>query len=176
PGAHAGERLGVVHFPNSGARAAQQPFLRGLALLHNFEYDDARAAFRAAEQIDSGFAMAYWGEALTFAQLLWGLDYADSARATLIKLGPTKAARLARAGSVRERLYGEAVEALFEAHDLPTRVRGYIAALRAVTRAYPNDLDARALLAMSLLLDESGTLAEQQSRTEESIRLAQSVF
>ena len=70
-GAHGGERLGVVHFPNSGARAAQQPFLRGLALLHNFEYDDARTAFRAAEQADSGFAMAYWGEALTFAQLLW---------------------------------------------------------------------------------------------------------
>ena len=97
-GAHAGERLGVVDFPNSGAPAAQQPFLRGLALLHSFEYDDARAAFRAAERADSGFAMAYWGEALTFAQLLWGLDYADSARAALAKLGPTQDARLARAG------------------------------------------------------------------------------
>src|SRR6185436_9452105 len=63
PGAHTGERLGVVSFPNSGARAAQQPFIRGLALLHSFEYDDARATLRAAEQADSSFAMAYWGEA-----------------------------------------------------------------------------------------------------------------
>ncbi|HEX7979079.1 MAG TPA: tetratricopeptide repeat protein, partial [Gemmatimonadaceae bacterium] len=154
----------------------QQPFLHGLALLHNFEYDDSRAAFRAAERADSGFAMAYWGEALTHAQLLWGLDYADSARAALAKLGPSKELRLARAGSPRERLYGAAVEALFEKSDLPTRVRGYIAGLRALTKAYPKDLEARALLAVSLLLDESGTPAEQQARTEESIRLAQSVF
>jgi tetratricopeptide (TPR) repeat protein len=176
PGAHSGERLGVVSFPNSGARAAQQPFLRGLALLHNFEYDDARTDFRAAEQADPNFAMAYWGEALTFAQLLWGLDYADSARAALAKLGPTKEARLAKAGSARERRYGAAIEALFEQNDLPIRVTGYITGLRALTRAYPGDLDARALLAVSLLLDESGTPAEQQARTEESIRLAQSVF
>ena len=176
PGAHAGERLGVVSFPNSGARAAQQPFLRGLALLHNFEYDDARAAFRAAERADAGFAMAYWGEALTFAQLLWELDYADSARAALAKLGPTKEARLARARSARERRYGAAIESLFEPSDLPTRVKGYVAGLRTLTKAYPNDLEARALLAVSLLLDESGTPAEQQGRTEESIRLAQSVF
>jgi hypothetical protein len=97
PGAHAGERLGTVSFPNSGAAAAQRPFLRGLALLHSFEYDDARVAFRDAAKADRGFAMAYWGEALTFAQLLWGLDYADSARATLARLGATREARLARA-------------------------------------------------------------------------------
>src|SRR5215218_3715405 len=47
PGSHAGERLGTVRFPNSGS-AAQRPFLRGLALLHSFEYDDARTSFRAA--------------------------------------------------------------------------------------------------------------------------------
>ena len=175
-GAHGGERQGVVHFPNSGARAAQQPFLHGVALLHNFEYDDARAAFRDAERADSGFAMAYWGEALTFAQLLWGLDYADSARATLAKLGPTKEQRLARAGSPRERLYGAAVEALFEASDLPTRTHAYSTGLRALTKAYPSDLEARALLAVSLLFDRSGTPAEEQARTEESIRLARSVL
>jgi hypothetical protein len=146
-GAHAGEHLGVVSFPNSGARVAQRPFLRGLALLHNFEYDDARSAFRAAERADSGFAMAYWGEALTFAQLLLGLDYADSARTALTKLGPTTEARLAKAGSARERQYGAAVEALFAPSDLPTRVRGCIAGLRTLTSAYPHDLEARALLA-----------------------------
>jgi hypothetical protein len=58
PGAHAGERLGTVSFPNAGASAAQRPFLRGLALLHSFEYDDARAAFRDAAKVDPGFAMA----------------------------------------------------------------------------------------------------------------------
>ena len=33
--------VGEVHFANSGAPAAQQPFLDGLAQLHNFEYPAA---------------------------------------------------------------------------------------------------------------------------------------
>ncbi|MCI0658017.1 MAG: hypothetical protein L0170_13270, partial [Acidobacteria bacterium] len=57
--------LGSVSFPNSGARGAQRAFLRGLALLHSFEYDDGADAFREAQRLDSTFAMAYWGEALT---------------------------------------------------------------------------------------------------------------
>ena len=44
--------LGRISFPNSGAPAAQAPFVRGVLLLHSFEYDDAIAAFREAERID----------------------------------------------------------------------------------------------------------------------------
>ena len=176
PGAHAGERLGTVSFPNSGAPAAQQPFLRGLALLHSFEYDDARTAFREAQRADSGFAMAYWGEALTFAQLLWGLDYADSARVSLARLGPTRDARLARATTERERRYGAAIEALFDTTDQKARVRGYLAGLRALTAAHPKDLEARALLAIALLMAEPDSPAEAKRLTEESIALAQSIF
>ena len=176
PGAHAGERLGTVSFPNSGAPAAQRPFLRGLALLHSFEYDDARTAFREAQRADPGFAMAYWGDALTYAQLLWGIDYADSARAALAKLGPTREARLARARTARERLYGAAIEALFDTTSAESRVSGYVAGLRALARAHPTDLEARAFLAVALLMDDSGTPVEQKTRTEEAITLAQSIF
>jgi tetratricopeptide (TPR) repeat protein len=171
-----GERIGTVSFANSGSPAAQRPFLRGLALLHSFEYDDARAAFRDAERADPGFAMAYWGEALTFAQLLWGLDYADSARAALLRLAPTRDARLARAKTARERLYGAAVEALFDTTSLESRVSGFVAGMRMVAAAYPSDLDARAFLAVSLLMVEGGSAAEEAARTEEAIELAQSVF
>jgi tetratricopeptide (TPR) repeat protein len=178
PGAHASEsqRLGTVSFPNSGAPTAQRPFLRGLALLHSFEYDDARDAFREAQRADSGFAMAYWGEALTFAQLLWGLDYADSARAALAHLAPTREARLARARTERERRYGAAVETLFDTTSAASRVRGYVAGLRALTAAHPNDLEARALLAVALLMQDDGTPTEGTARTEEAITLAQSIF
>jgi tetratricopeptide (TPR) repeat protein len=176
PGAHTGERLGTVSFPNAGSAAAQRPFLRGLALLHSFEYDDARAAFREAAKADPGFAMAYWGEALTFAQLLWGLDYADSAHATLARLGPAREARLARAGTERERLYGAAVEALFDTTDQKVRVKGYVTGLRSLTAAHPNDLEARSLLAVALLIDDGGTREQRKALTEESIALAQSVF
>ena len=37
--------LGVVAFANSGAPAAQEPFLRGLALLHSFEDHEAAEGF-----------------------------------------------------------------------------------------------------------------------------------
>ena len=58
--------LGVLDFPNSGADDAQDAFERGVKLLHSFEFDDARAAFIEAQEKDAGFAMAIWGEAMTF--------------------------------------------------------------------------------------------------------------
>ena len=46
--------LGSVSFPTSGAPRAQAPFLRGLALLHSFEYADAAEAFREAQGEERG--------------------------------------------------------------------------------------------------------------------------
>src|SRR5438067_8757042 len=94
---HGAPRLGTVVFPNSGARAAQAPFLRGVALLHSFEYEDAADAFHAAERADPGFALAYWLEALTYSHVLWGEDDPAAARHALARLAPVPAARLARA-------------------------------------------------------------------------------
>ena len=74
---------GRISFPTSGAAAAQAPFIRGVLLLHSFEYDDAIAAFREAQKADPGFAMAYWGEALCYNQPLWYNENLDKARAVL---------------------------------------------------------------------------------------------
>ncbi len=103
-------KLGLVTFANSGRQAAQEPFLRGLALLHSFEYEEAAAGFRDAQQADPGFAMAFWGEALTYSHLLWGEDDPVAARAALARLAPTAAERLAKAGTARERAFGTAIE------------------------------------------------------------------
>ena len=56
------QRLGNLSFPNSGASDAQSAFLRGVGSLHSFEFDQARIAFEEAQEIDPGFALAYWGE------------------------------------------------------------------------------------------------------------------
>ncbi len=58
--------LGTIDFPTSGSAAAQPHFIKGVLLMHSFEYDDAREAFVEAQKADPGFAMAYWGEAMTF--------------------------------------------------------------------------------------------------------------
>ncbi|HEY6064959.1 MAG TPA: hypothetical protein VIY96_02320, partial [Thermoanaerobaculia bacterium] len=63
--------LGRIDFPTSGSPAAQERFVRGVLLLHSFEYDDAAEEFRAAQKADPGFAMAYWGEAMTKNHPLW---------------------------------------------------------------------------------------------------------
>ena len=44
--------VGEVTFANSGKPEAQAAFLRGLGLLHNFEYPRAATAFQEAQAID----------------------------------------------------------------------------------------------------------------------------
>jgi tetratricopeptide (TPR) repeat protein len=143
--------LGTTHFPNSGAPRAQREFLSGLLLLHSFEYQAARRAFQAAERIDPGFAMAYWGEALTYNQTLWGEQDRDAARAALAKLAATPEERAAKAGTARERGYLASVEQLYGDGDKTQRDANFSAALGVLGRTYPNDLDARAFYALSIL-------------------------
>jgi tetratricopeptide (TPR) repeat protein len=143
--------LGATHFPNSGAPGAQRDFLSGLLLLHSFEYQAARRAFQAAERTDPSFAMAYWGEALTYNQTLWGEQDLDAARAALAKLAATPEQRAAKAGTARERGYFASVEQLFGSGDKTQRDANFSAELGALARTYRNDLDARAFYALSLL-------------------------
>src|SRR5262249_7647869 len=63
--------LGEVAFANAGPAAAQADFLRGLAELHNFEYEEAAEYFQKAQKIAPDFAMAYWGEAMTQSHPVW---------------------------------------------------------------------------------------------------------
>ncbi len=179
PGTSKAATLGQVAFANSGSAAAQEPFLRGLALLHSFEYEEAAEAFRTAAQADSRFAMAYWGEALTYSHLLWGEDDPAAARAALNRLAPTRAARLARAGTPRERRYGAAVEALFAEADLPARTRAFADSMRQVVASYPDDVDAAAFAALALMFVEYVGELPPDRRTAaraEAIRLAERVF
>ena len=51
PAVLAQQDFGDVAFVSSGPAAAQADFLHGLAQLHNFEYGDAAAHFRTAQQL-----------------------------------------------------------------------------------------------------------------------------
>ena len=147
---HAGG-YGEVHFANSGAPAAQAEFLDGLALLHDFEYAHAAGAFRQAEAADPGFAMAYWGEAMTFNHPIWMQQDADAARAALAKLAPTPAERRAKAPTEREKGYLDAVEILYGEGSKPERDFRYEAAMATLHERYPDDVDAAAFYGLSIL-------------------------
>src|SRR5262245_14546905 len=144
-------RLGTVTFPNSGSPKAQADFLRGVAWLHSFGYEDAIDAFRAAQKIDPGFALAYWGEALAFSQPLWMFEEPDKARAALAKLGPTAEARLAKAPTAREKGFLTAVEALWGASNTAARAAAYAEAMAKVAADNPIDDEAQSFYALALL-------------------------
>src|SRR6185295_1416967 len=143
--------VGEVSFANSGAPAAQEPFLRGLALLHNFEYPDAAVAFRKAQEVDPSFAMAYWGEALTYTHPVWFQQNAEAARAALQRLGATPAERVAKAGTEREKDYLRTLDVLYGEGEKNDRDVRYAEAMRVLHEKYPDDVDATAFYALSLL-------------------------
>jgi len=86
-------KYGEVAFANSGAASAQPAFLRGLALLHNFQYTEATDAFREAQRLDPSFAMAYWGEAMTYNHGVWREQDSVAARAVIARVRVGDAAR-----------------------------------------------------------------------------------
>ena len=143
--------LGRISFSNSGAPTAQAPFIRGVLLLHSFEYDDAIEAFRQAQRSDPAFALAYWGEALAYSQPLWYNESVDKARLALAKLAPTRVARQAKAPTAREKAYLDAVERLFADGVRPVRAAAYADAMSALSRQFPDDDEAAAFYALALL-------------------------
>jgi hypothetical protein len=149
----AGERVvqGSVSLPNSGAATAQDAFLYGLAQLHNFQFDDAAAAFREAQQIDTGFAMAYWGEAMTYNHPLWAQQDRGAALAVLHRLGDTAEARQASAPTQREKDYLNAIEILYGEGDKHRRDNAYSAELGRLHEKYPDDQELAAFYALSIL-------------------------
>ena len=143
--------VGEVRFPNSGKPEAQKAFLYGLAQLHNFEYDDAASAFVTAETIDPKFAMAFWGEAMTRNHPIWFEQDRDAAAKALKKLADTPQARLALAGTPREKSYLQAVEILFGEGTKEDRDVKYAEAMRVLAQTYPDDENAQTFFALALM-------------------------
>lgn len=145
------QELGTISFPTSGATAAQPDFVRGVLFLHSFEYASAAEAFRRAQALDPKFAMAYWGEALTYTHQVWNQQDVGKARAVLQRLAPTRDARLAAAPTPRERAYLSAVESLYGEGSKASRDTLYANAMEQVSREWPNDDEAALLYATALL-------------------------
>lgn len=168
--------LGTIVFPNSGNAAAQPAFLKGVALLHSFEYDQAADAFRQAQAADPSLALAYWGEALTYSHVVWRTEDLKASHAVLERLGATPEARLAKANTSRERAFGAAVEAFYMKGSLPTRVSAYADAMRRHAASAPGDQEAAAFASHALMM--AGYMTNGAARDtlfREAITLAQRV-
>jgi tetratricopeptide (TPR) repeat protein len=146
------QTLGVVNFPNSGAKAAQPSFIEGVKELYSFQFDEAALAFQKAEQIDPKFAMAYWGEAMSHNHPLWAEVDVDKAKQALEKLGPTRDARVAKAATPKEKAYLSAVDVLFYTPgDKLARDNAYSKAMAGMYQQWASDNEVATLYALSLL-------------------------
>ncbi|HMU62431.1 MAG TPA: hypothetical protein PKA66_11660 [Gemmatimonadales bacterium] len=145
-------RLGTIDFPTSGEPAAQAAFIRGVLYLHSFEYASAAQAFREAQRLQPGFAMAYWGEAMTLNHPVWNQQDSVAGRAVLARLAPTPEARQRTAPTARERGYLTAVEQLYgDGGTKPGRDTLYAAAMERLAEEFPADAEAQAFYALALL-------------------------
>lgn len=162
------ERLGTVRFPVSCAAPSQAPFDRGVALLHDFWYEEARAQFQRLANSDPRCAMAHWGVAMSFFHQIWGRPDGET-----MKLGWTemRKAKSLGAGTARERAYIAALAGFYRprAKSYPARVAAYSAAMARVYAEYSHDVDAGAFYALSLLAakasDDTSVAQERQAMT-----------
>ena len=170
--------LGTIEFPTSArSPEAQELFIHGTALMHSFMWEDAAELFQEAQRLEPDFAMAYWGEAMSHSEghhFPAGQDL-PAARQVLGRLGSTRAERAAKAPTEREKAYLNAVEVLYGAGDAQERALAYSAAMGQIYSDYPDDLEAAAFYALSLM--------RTVTRGEDSIRqdmragsIAQAVF
>ena len=143
--------LGEISFPTSGKAEAQKSFIEGVLLLHSFEYGRARRAFLEASRIDPSFALAYWGEAMTYDHPIWPENDRAGGLAALSKLGASPAERRERAKTPREKMFLDAVERLYGEGDGAERAKAYAEAMGELTKQFPDDLEAKAFYSLALL-------------------------
>jgi tetratricopeptide (TPR) repeat protein len=146
------QELGSISFPTSGAPAAQPKFIEGVKDLHSFEFDEAAEAFRQAQQIDPNFALAYWGEAMSYNHPLWAQLDLPAAKKALERLAPALEGRIAKAHTEKEKAWLEAVNELFYAPgDKLARDNAYSDAMARSYARWPDDNEISIFYALSLL-------------------------
>jgi tetratricopeptide (TPR) repeat protein len=170
---------GTVDFKVSGAPEMRSEFIRGVALLHSFFYEEARRIFTSVAEQDPNCAMAQWGIAMTWWHPIWTPPTSDEMRAG--KAAIEKAMAM-KAGTDLERGFITALNSYYNTPDSPTaglvgqschgpvgapdRVVAYEKAMRRLSEKYPDDFEAQtfyafAILALGYATPTDTTLAKQ---------------
>src|SRR5437764_471409 len=146
-------QLGTVHFPISCAPDVQESFEKGVALLHSFWYEESEKTFQDVEKQDPKCAMAYWGEAMSTWHQLWDRPDAKAVKkqSALLKRGEKIGAKTEREGD-----YIAALKSFYSNGKVEhqKRAEAYSLAMERVYQKYPDDHEAAAFYALSLLASE----------------------
>jgi len=145
------EQLGRVLFKTSCSPEAQKQFERALAMLHSFFFPETIKTFSAIPETDPSCAIAYWGIAISqrpnplvppfdAATLKRGLDAIEKGEAIGAK-------------TERERAWLAALKEFYknyDAVDQDTRTKNYEQAMEALSKKYPDDVEAKIFWALAL--------------------------
>lgn len=127
---------------------AREHFLLGTAFLHAFMYDLAIQQFQAAQKLDPGFAMSYWGEAMSYKHPIWNFEDTAAARNVLSRFNQYRDNRQLTDKEIR---YMNAVKTLFAGKSMHDRDLAYISDLKQMYSQYPDDPDIGSFYSLSLL-------------------------
>jgi tetratricopeptide (TPR) repeat protein len=145
------EKLGRVLFKTSCSPEAQKQFERALAMLHSFFFPETIKTFSAIPETDPSCAIAYWGIAISqrpnplvgpfdAATLKRGLDAIEKGEAIGAK-------------TQRERDWLAALKEFYKDYDKvdqDTRTQNYAKAMEALSKKYPDDVEAKIFWALAL--------------------------
>jgi hypothetical protein len=155
------EEVGSVHFLTSCSKAAQPGFNQAVALLHSFQYEQARQAFNEVAALDPSCAMAQWGVAMSHYHGLWKNGDTGAGRLALRKAQQIAASNPGTTS--REKAYIDALAEVYaeDAKDTTAYDRGKAATahdqaferkMGDLQAAYPDDTEAAIFHAITLYI------------------------
>ncbi len=138
--AHSMDGMGKVHFPATTTKPEAQAFIdQGVAQLHSFYYYESERSFRQAALLDPDCAMAYWGMAMSNVnndrRAKGFVKEAPQARRQALRNERPTTSRPSRPSTRR-------------GNDSKTRKKNHLLGLETVVQEFPDDINARAWLAM----------------------------
>src|SRR5256712_1433390 len=145
------EGFGKVLFKTSCTPQAQKEFERALAQLHSFDFPDTVKSFAAIPQTDPGCAISYWGLAVATRPnpLVGPWDAATLERGLdAVEKGEARGAK-----PQRERDWLAGLKEFYKDYgrvDQDTRTKNYEAAMAALGKKYPDDVEAKIFHALAL--------------------------
>lgn len=169
------DQLGKVDFPTSCSSKVQPAIEKGVALLHSFQYQQAKQVFTEAATQEPACAMAEWGEAMSLYHQLWdfpgdetlaeGRRYTDQAQ---------KSSQL----TSRERAYLAATAAFYQDNsklDHSARWRAYLAAMEKLHQNFPGDAEGGEFYALSLISDPADA-GDDTANREKAVAILDRLF
>ena len=144
------ERLGTVSFSTSCVTSQRVAINRGIALVHDFWYEESQRQFEQILKADPACSIAHWGIAMSVYHQIW-----NHPSEAVMTQGWSELQKATDAKTEREKEYISALKIFYKPGALKyqQRVDLYSAAMRALYEHYPDDIDAASFYALSLLAD-----------------------